>query len=82
MNSIAAAIAGAAEEQSSSTAEVSRNMRLSAQGSATIVADVRGVADASANVAHSASVTRQAAGELRDIASALTALVGRFDAGV
>ena len=68
-------IASAVEEQTATTAEISRNVSEAAQGSSEIARNITQVADAAASTAEGAGNTQQAAQELAHMASTLQALI-------
>ncbi|WP_433790610.1 HAMP domain-containing methyl-accepting chemotaxis protein [Actinoplanes sp. CA-252034] len=71
-------IASAVEEQTATTAEMSRSVAEAAGNSGDVAATVGGVADVAAATADGARTTQQAADELTRLASDLTAIVGGF----
>ncbi|MBK8005043.1 MAG: HAMP domain-containing protein [Gemmatimonadetes bacterium] len=71
-------IAGAVEEQSVTTAEMSRTVGEAARGTDEIVRNLAGVAAAAGQTADGAVQSQQAAGELLKVSGELQALVQRF----
>ena len=71
-------IASAVEEQSATTAEMSRGVGLAAAGTSSVGSDVRSVADAAASTARSTEATRETAASVAGISDDLGALVARF----
>lgn len=78
INDIQNTIAGAVEEQTATTAEISRNVAEGAKGSVDISRNVAGVAKAAESTAAGASDTQRSARELAQLASELTGLVARL----
>ncbi|GAA0582739.1 methyl-accepting chemotaxis protein [Paractinoplanes ferrugineus] len=71
-------IASAVEEQTATTAEMSRSVADAATNSGDVARTVSGVAAGAATTADGARATQQAATELSRLASDLTAVVGSF----
>ncbi|HEX5204449.1 methyl-accepting chemotaxis protein [Paractinoplanes rhizophilus] len=71
-------IASAVEEQSATTAEMSRNIVEAATGSGEIAANITGVASAAQLTAQGAADSRQTADRLARMSDDLRALVGQF----
>jgi len=71
-------IASAVEEQTATTAEMSRSVAEAASSSADVARTVSGVAEVANATADGAKATQQAAGDLTRLASDLTTLVGSF----
>ncbi len=78
INDISNTIAGAVEEQTATTNEISRNVADAAQGSSDIARNITAVAQAAASTMDGASNTQQAAADLSRIAAELQALVSQF----
>ena len=78
INDISTTIASAVEEQTATTAEITRNAGEAAQGSNEIAQNITGVAQAAQSTTSGANDTQGAAGELARMASELQSLVGRF----
>ncbi|QJW98247.1 methyl-accepting chemotaxis protein [Frigoriglobus tundricola] len=78
INDISGAIAAAVEEQTATTAEISRNVSEAARGSSEIAQNVTSVAQAAQDTTAGANSTRDAAAELRRMAAELQNMVGRF----
>ena len=74
-------IASAVEEQTSTTAEIGRNVLEAASGSSEIARNITQVADAAQGTAEGASNTQQAAQELARMASDLQRLVDDYKHG-
>ena len=72
-------IASAVEEQSATTAEMSRNVTQAAVGTEGVSADVRTVTAATRSTAQSIASTRETAAALATITEELRGLVSRFD---
>jgi methyl-accepting chemotaxis protein len=71
-------IASAVEEQTATTAEMSRSVADAATNSGDVARTVAGVADIASDTARSAQATRQAASDLTTMADDLTQLVNGF----
>lgn len=71
-------IAGAVEEQSSTTAEMGRNVTDAARGSTEIAASIGSVAEASRSTNMGATSSQSAAAELATMAAELQKLLSRF----
>ncbi|GAA0580755.1 methyl-accepting chemotaxis protein [Paractinoplanes ferrugineus] len=71
-------IASAVEEQTATTAEMSRTVTEAAQNSGDVATTITGVADVASSTAGIAGTTQQAAANLTQLSSDLTALVGAF----
>ena len=84
INDFTGSIAGAVEEQTTTTNEMVRNLNAAAQGSVEIARNVTSVADAARDTSRGAAETQSASAELTRMASELRQLVGRFtiDQGV
>jgi methyl-accepting chemotaxis protein len=78
INGISGTIATAVEEQSSTTAEMTRNVGEAAQGAGEISANIGGVAQAANGTSARAQESQKAAEELATVAAQLSVLVGRF----
>ncbi|MEU4619934.1 methyl-accepting chemotaxis protein [Actinoplanes sp. NPDC023801] len=71
-------IASAVEEQTATTAEMSRSVADAAGNSGDVARTISGVADVAASTAEGARTTQQAADELSRLAADLNAIVGGF----
>ncbi|MBK8003484.1 MAG: HAMP domain-containing protein [Gemmatimonadetes bacterium] len=78
INQAQTTIASAVEQQSATTAEMSRNVTAAADGSNEIVRTIEGVAAAAVQASDGAQQTQQAAQELKRVSGQLQELVGRF----
>ncbi|MFC4069334.1 methyl-accepting chemotaxis protein [Actinoplanes subglobosus] len=78
INQYQASIAGAVEEQTATTNELSRLFDDAAHGADSINRSIEQVAATAAQTANGATSTRQAADELAGLAASLTDVVGRF----
>jgi methyl-accepting chemotaxis protein len=78
INQYQASIAGAVEEQTATTNELSRLFDDAAHGADSINRSIEQVAATAAQTANGATSTRQAADELAGLATSLTDVVGRF----
>jgi methyl-accepting chemotaxis protein len=78
INDIQNAIAGAVEEQTATTGEISRNVAEAAKGSSEIAQNITGVAQAARSTTEGASNTKDSADGLSKMASELQRLVGQF----
>jgi len=78
INDFQNSIASAVEEQTATTAEISRNVSEAALGSNEIAQNITGVALAARNTTEGASNTKSAADSLAKLASGLQELVSRF----
>ncbi|MBY0279012.1 PAS domain S-box protein [Candidatus Binatia bacterium] len=78
INDISSTIASAVEEQTATTAEITRNVAEAAKGSNEIAQNITGVAQAAQSTTAGANDSLGAAGELARMASELQGLVGRF----
>lgn len=78
INDISNSIASAVEEQTASTAEISRNVANAAQSTAEISGNISRVADAARQNSEGAKQTKQAAQELARTAAELQQLVSQF----
>jgi methyl-accepting chemotaxis protein len=78
INDIQNTIASAVEEQTATTAEISRNVTEAAKGSSEIAQNITGVAQAARSTTEGASNTQASADELSRIALDLQKLVGQF----
>jgi methyl-accepting chemotaxis protein len=81
INNISTIIAGAIEDQTSTTNEMVRNVNHAATGSAQIVDNMRAVANAAKNTTHGAEETHEAAQKLSKMATELRTLVSQFNYG-
>ncbi len=79
VNEIATAIAGAVEEQSATTSEVSHSIHQVTVGTANIASSIGAVADAADQTRDGASHAQQSAAELDRLASRLKQLLARFE---
>ena len=79
VNEIATAIAGAVEEQSATTSEVSHSIHQVTVGTANIASSIGAVAEAADHTRDGASHAQQAAAELDRLASRLKQLLARFE---
>ncbi|BDC48039.1 methyl-accepting chemotaxis protein [Bryobacterales bacterium F-183] len=79
INDISNSIASAVEEQTASTAEISRNVANAAQSTAEISGNIARVAAAAEQNNEGAKQTKQAASELARTAAELQQLVSQFD---
>jgi methyl-accepting chemotaxis protein len=77
INDIQSTIASAVEEQTATTAEMSRNVAEAAQGASEIANNITGVAQAARGTTEGASNTKTAADELSRLAHDLQQLVNR-----
>jgi len=71
-------ISSAVEEQTSTTAEMSRSVTEAATGSSEIASNISGVAESAASTTAGVSESRQAVAELAKMSGDLQGLVGRF----
>ncbi len=78
VNDISSTIAGAVEEQTATTNEMSRNVAEAAKGSGEIAQNITTVAQAAGSTTEGAGNAQKAAGELARMASELQELVGQF----
>jgi len=78
INTFQTTIASAVEEQSATTAEMSRNVGQAAAGTSDIAAGVTSIADAAAATRQGVDDTRAATDELTRMAGELSTLVSRF----
>ena len=78
ISDISNTIAGAVEEQTATTNEISRNVAEAAKGSSEIAQNITAVAQAASSTMEGASNTQQSAADLSRIASELQALVAQF----
>ncbi len=78
INQAQTTIASAVEQQSATTAEMSRNVTAAADGSNEIVRTIEGVAAAAVQTSDGAQQSQQAAQELKRVSGQLQELVGRF----
>ncbi|MBC8286126.1 MAG: methyl-accepting chemotaxis protein [Nitrospinae bacterium] len=78
INDISATIAGAVEEQTATTAEISRNVSEAAKGTGQIVENMSGVSTAAQSTSNGASETQKSAGELAKMATELQSHVSKF----
>ena len=78
VNDISGTIATAAEEQTATTREMTRNVTEAAKGSDEITSNIAGVADAARGTANNAHESQKAAEDLAQMASQLRGLVEQF----
>ncbi len=78
INDIQMVIASAVEEQSATTAEISRGVNVAAGSSSEIAANIEGIAGLIRSSAETSSTVRHAASDLSQMASRLSDVVGRF----
>jgi methyl-accepting chemotaxis protein len=78
VNDIASTIATAVEEQSATTAEMSRNVTEAAKGSGEVAKNITGVATAAQSTSAGASDSQKAAQSLARMSTELRELVGQF----
>jgi methyl-accepting chemotaxis protein len=78
MNEIAAAIAGAVEEQGSATQEIARNVQQAAAGTTEISSNVTGVRQAAGDTGAAAQQVLQASHELSEQSEMMRAQVESF----
>jgi methyl-accepting chemotaxis protein len=78
INETQSSTAGAVEEQTATTSEISRNVQQGDSGSTQITEDVIGVARSAQEATDGAANTEQAATELSRLAGDLQQLVGQF----
>ncbi|HEU0120007.1 MAG TPA: PAS domain-containing methyl-accepting chemotaxis protein [Bryobacteraceae bacterium] len=78
VNDISGTIATAVEEQTATTAEMSRNIAEAARGTAEIVETISGVATAARETSKGACTTQEAATELSSLAGTLQRIATRF----
>src|SRR6202167_4800932 len=78
INDIQNTIAGAVEEQTATTGEISRNVNEAAKGSSEIAQNITGVAQAARSTTQGASNTKGSADELSKMAVDLQKLVSQF----
>jgi methyl-accepting chemotaxis protein len=78
INDIQNTIAGAVEEQTATTGEISRNVAEAAKGSSEIAQNITGVAQAARSTTEGASDTKRSADELSRMALDLQQLVSQF----
>lgn len=78
INEISGTIAAAVEQQSVSTAEISRNFDEAANGTEAIARDFTDVAEAASQTRRSTDETQTSAGELAKMAESLKQLVGNY----
>ncbi len=78
INDISGAIAGAVEEQTATTAEISRNVSEAAQGSGEIAQSITSVAHAAQTATAGATKASQSATDLNRMAEELHGLIARF----
>ncbi|WP_426506673.1 methyl-accepting chemotaxis protein [Dactylosporangium sp. McL0621] len=81
INQYQATIASAVEEQSATTAEMSRSVAEAATGAEKIAANIAGVADATAATTHGVGAAKGAAAELAQMSQDLRQLVSHFKFG-
>ena len=78
INDISTTIAGAVEEQTATTNEITRNVTEAAQGAVQITENITGVAKAARDTSVGATDTQKAAASLAEMAGHLQSLVGKF----
>jgi methyl-accepting chemotaxis protein len=78
INNISSVIAGAIEDQTTTTNEMVQNVNHAATGSSQIVDNMKAVANAAKNTTHGAEETHEAAQKLSKMASELRTLVAQF----
>jgi methyl-accepting chemotaxis protein len=78
INDISNTIAGAVEEQTATTNEISRNVGDAAKGTTEIADNITGVAEAAKNTTQAANDSQTAATELSKMASDLQGIVSQF----
>ncbi|KUL28801.1 chemotaxis protein [Actinoplanes awajinensis subsp. mycoplanecinus] len=78
INDYTTTIAAAVEEQTATTAEISRSVEHAAAGSASIADTISGVAEAARHVTEGATETSQTAAQLADTAAELQATVAAY----
>jgi methyl-accepting chemotaxis protein len=78
INELQATIAAAVEEQTATTAEISRNVVEAAGGSGEIAANIAGVAQAASVTREGATGSQQASSSLASLSAELSELVGHF----
>ncbi len=78
INDISNTIASAVEEQTATTAEISRNVSEAAKGTSEIASNITVVASAAKNTTTGAADSQSASGELAKMAAELQSLVSRF----
>ena len=78
INDISSTIASAVEEQSATTNEMSRNVTEAAKGVGEISQNIAGVSTAAEETTQGSSQTKDAAGELSQLANDLQGLVAKF----
>jgi methyl-accepting chemotaxis protein len=81
INNISTMIAGAIEDQTTTTNEMVRSVSHAASGSSQIVDNMKAVANAAKNTTHGAEETNEAAQKLSKMASELRTLVAQFKYG-
>jgi len=81
INQIQASIAGAVEEQTATTNEMSRNVSDAARGAQEIARNIQGVAEAARGATDGATQSQASAADLARAARELQALVGQFRIG-
>lgn len=78
VNDISGTIATAVEEQSATTAEMSRNVSEAARGSSEVSQNIQGVAQAAQSTSQGATDSQKAAANLAHMSTQLRELVSRF----
>ena len=78
INDISYTIASAVEEQTATTAEISRNVAQAAKGSGDIAQNITGVASAARQTTQGATETQRSAADLNSLAGELKSLVAQF----
>ncbi|GAA3277393.1 methyl-accepting chemotaxis protein [Dactylosporangium vinaceum] len=71
-------IASAVEQQTATTAEMSRSVTEAAAGTGQIAANITGVAEAATSTSHSVTESQQSAADLARMSTELSTLVGNF----
>lgn len=78
VNDISAVIAGAVESQRATTGEIARNVQLASDGNRDIAASIICVAEAAQGLSKGAARSREAAGQLAEMAGELRNLIAQF----
>jgi methyl-accepting chemotaxis protein len=78
INEFQAGIAGAVEQQTATTTQMNRSVAEAAQGAQSIASTISGVATASQNTTDGVDQSRQAVGELSQMAHQLHDMIARF----
>jgi methyl-accepting chemotaxis protein len=79
VNDISGTIATAVEEQSATTAEMSRNVSEAARGSGEVAQNIQGMSQAAQSTAQGATDSQKAAKSLAEMSTQLRELVGQFN---